>query len=183
MVASHWRTMGRRVLVVCYRRCWSLERTQLTPRLLEPDLNTCAILSWTTKWQLRRYAGVTRQYPLSTCIPFTRFAQTWICRLCAYFSSPLTPNCPKRKQKWKSRYKSATPLPWLTIPVFARTQLQVDSFSQDSDGMSFIMDNSSTGAFCNERSMFVGKFKWHIITNLKKQIGRTYACNIPRRQW
>ena len=48
--------------------------------------------------------------------------------------------------------------------MLATNDQPIDTFSMDSDGLPFIIDNSATGGICNEKSLFVGPFKDHSIT-------------------
>jgi hypothetical protein len=41
---------------------------------------------------------------------------------------------------------------------------QPNSFSVDTDGVCFIIDNSANGGICNIKSMFVGDFERHRVT-------------------
>jgi hypothetical protein len=41
---------------------------------------------------------------------------------------------------------------------------QPNSFSVDTDGVYFIIDNSANGGICNIKSMFVGDFERQIVT-------------------
>jgi hypothetical protein len=49
---------------------------------------------------------------------------------------------------------------------------QPNSFSIDTDGVYFIIDNSANGGICNIKSMFVGDFERHRVT-LVAAYGRT----------
>jgi hypothetical protein len=49
---------------------------------------------------------------------------------------------------------------------------QPNSFSVDTDGVYFIIDNSANGGICNIKSMFVGDFERHRVT-LVTAYGRT----------
>jgi hypothetical protein len=49
---------------------------------------------------------------------------------------------------------------------------QPNSFSVDTDGVYFIIDNSANGGTCNIKSMFVGDFERHRVT-LVTAYGRT----------
>ena len=70
----------------------------------------------------------------------------------------------KRRRVVKSNRRT---LPTLTISMLATDSSQytadVHPFSLDTDGISFIIDNSATGAICNTKSMFVGPLVNHTI--------------------
>ena len=51
---------------------------------------------------------------------------------------------------------------------------QPNSFSVDTDGVYFIINNSANGGICNIKSMFVGDFERHRVT-LVTAYGRTTA--------
>ncbi len=54
---------------------------------------------------------------------------------------------------------------------------QPNSFSVDTDGVYFIIDNSEKGGICNIKSMFVGDFKRHRVT-LVTASGRTKTIKL-----
>ena len=49
------------------------------------------------------------------------------------------------------------------MKAYAATSSHNETFSMDSDGMAFIMDNLATGGIYNIRSMFVGKFEPQVV--------------------
>jgi hypothetical protein len=51
---------------------------------------------------------------------------------------------------------------------------QPNSFSVDTDGVYFIINNTANGGICNIKSMFVGDFERHRVT-LVTAYGRTTA--------
>jgi hypothetical protein len=53
---------------------------------------------------------------------------------------------------------------------------QPNSFSVDTDGVYFIIDNSANGGICTTKSMFVGDFERQIVT-LVTAYGRTTTMN------
>ena len=67
-------------------------------------------------------------------------------------------------RRQKTKYKRAKKLPQLEICVFATSKSQSDTYTSGSDGIAFIMDCSATGAICNERSMFAGRFTPTLVT-------------------
>ncbi len=54
---------------------------------------------------------------------------------------------------------------------------QPNSFSVDTDGVFFIIDNSANGGICNIKSMFVGDFERHRVT-LVTAYGRTTSVKL-----
>ncbi len=54
---------------------------------------------------------------------------------------------------------------------------QANSFSVDTDGVYFIVDNSATGGICNIKSMLVGDFERQIAT-LVTAYGRTTTMKL-----
>ena len=66
----------------------------------------------------------------------------------------------RRRRKRRGKFKRCK-LPLIVMRAFATSSQHADTFSLDTDGMAFIMDNSATGAICNERSMFVGSLEPH----------------------
>ena len=67
----------------------------------------------------------------------------------------------RNKSRSKGRHnKKCCCTPRLEITMLAHDLKSGPSekiFTPESDGVSFIIDNSATGAICNERSLFVGK--------------------------
>jgi hypothetical protein len=87
----------------------------------------------------------------------------------------------------------------ITILATSMDQYQKpNSFSVDTDGVYFIINNSANGGICNITSMFVGDFEQQIVTLviaygrtttvkllgtirivLKDDTGKTWSCDIP----
>jgi hypothetical protein len=66
-------------------------------------------------------------------------------------------------------------LPSMQITMLATSSdqyQQPNSFSVDTDGVYFIIDNSANGGICNIKSMFIGDFERHRVT-LVTAYGRT----------
>ena len=51
-----------------------------------------------------------------------------------------------------------------TMSLLATAKASARSISFDTDGLPFIIDNSATGAICNERSLFVGSFSQQLVS-------------------
>ena len=64
----------------------------------------------------------------------------------------------RRRRRRKTKLKRPVSLPKMTMRAFATSKSPSEVFTNDSDGIAFIMDNSATGAICNERTMFIGRF-------------------------
>ena len=80
-------------------------------------------------------------------------------KVCSIIWPPVLPI--KRRAK---RDKCPT-LPKMHIKLFATsTKKTPQSFDFGSDGIPFVMDNSATGAICNEKSLFVGPFTYKMVT-------------------
>jgi hypothetical protein len=71
-------------------------------------------------------------------------------------------------------------LPSMQITILATSMDQYQqptSFSVDTDGVYFIIDNSANGGICNIKSMFVGDFKRRTVT-LITAYGRTITMKL-----
>jgi hypothetical protein len=81
-----------------------------------------------------------------------------------------------RRKVWHKRQWSCTStLPSMQITIlatFTDQYQQPNSFSVDTDGVYFIMDNSANSGICNIKSMFVWYFERQIVT-LVTAYGRT----------
>ena len=51
-----------------------------------------------------------------------------------------------------------------TMSLLATAKASARSISFDTDGLPFIIDNSATGAICNERSLLVGSFSQQLVS-------------------
>jgi hypothetical protein len=71
----------------------------------------------------------------------------------------------KVRQKKKNLYNSTLPTMQITMLTTSKDKNQSpNSFSVDTDGVYFIIDNSANGGICNIKSMFVGDFENQKVT-------------------
>ena len=71
----------------------------------------------------------------------------------------------KVRQKKKNLYNSTLPTMQITMLTTSTDKIQSpNSFSVDTDGVYFIIDNSANGGICNIKSMFVGDFENQKVT-------------------
>ncbi len=71
----------------------------------------------------------------------------------------------KVRHKTKNLYNSTLPTMQITMLTTSTDKIQSpNSFSVDTDGVYFIIDNSANGGICNIKSMFVGDFENQKVT-------------------
>jgi hypothetical protein len=71
----------------------------------------------------------------------------------------------KVRQKKKKLYKSTLPSLQIMMLTTSKNKNQSpNSFSVDTDGVYFIIDNSTNGGICNIKSMIVGDFENQKVT-------------------
>jgi hypothetical protein len=86
----------------------------------------------------------------------------------------------RRKVQHKRQQSRMSTLPSMQITMlatFINQYQQPYSFSVDTDGVYFMIDNSANGGICNIKSMFVGDFERQIVT-LVTAYGRTTTVKL-----